>query len=397
VRKDAIVPTNLKPTVGLHRVSHYFNAVFHAILSSHSADLSDAVAALLVSRPIVSCIGVSYIAALSVISASTPLEREMRLLTLLDGGLLYHNVAKSSIELLVPIDALMLPMDLSAQSYLLWVAVQMMYNGICDENSPSGVADVNAGTALERLVRPRIGWLMQTHCTRSNIVIRIGASGALEWRSDSMSAFEVVSDIRQISGVLLTWTSETGLDGVLLDPATFGTTYYLHGWQNKGGRGNISFGGGNLSTALTGSSGLLTIGNVGRVDDSRINGVVVKATAGFCKLVNALCIALPAVVVLPASILVTTTKNGALARAELRAWHDRFYIPDKVWKLMAPNVTAASRKQLVASPIAVTLRDGPLWTSECVDPAITDLLGQLLPMPAPLGGPDSSSSSCSVM
>jgi hypothetical protein len=342
------------------------------------------------------CIGVSFFAALSIISAPTPLERQQKLLTLLDGGVLYHNVAMSLVEFLVPIDAITLPNDVSAQSYLMWVAVQLMYNGISDEDAPSGVTDVNAGIALERLVRPQIGRLMQVHSTRCDITIRIGTSGALEWRPDTAAHFEVIRDLRQVSGVLLKWISETGLDGVLLDPS-LGPRCNLHGWQNKGGRGNVSFGGGDLSTALSGASGLLTVGNVGGVVDSRINGVVVKAMAGFCKLVNALHIALPAIDVVPATLLVTTTKNGDSARRELRAWHDRFFIPEKVWKLMAPNIAAASRRRLAESSVEVTLRDGPLWTTGCVDPAITDLLGTLLPQPAPLGGPDSSSQRCTVM
>jgi hypothetical protein len=46
------------------------------------------------------CIGVSYFAALSIISAPSPLERQQKLFTLLDGGVLYHNVAMSLVEFL---------------------------------------------------------------------------------------------------------------------------------------------------------------------------------------------------------------------------------------------------------------------------------------------------------
>lgn len=104
-------------------------------------------------------------------SLPTPPESLQRLRVLLDGGLLYHNTASSSIELLVPADALTLPEDLPTQNYHMWVAVQLMYIGVYDESSLSGVTDINAGTALERLVRPRIGRLMPLHSTRSNIVL----------------------------------------------------------------------------------------------------------------------------------------------------------------------------------------------------------------------------------
>lgn len=174
----------------------------------------------------------------------------------------------------------------------------------------------------------------------------------------------------------------------------------MHGWQNKGGRGGVVLGGGSLATSLVGAGGLLVTGNVSEVDDSRMNGVIVKAMAGFCNVVNALHVALPGVDVIPASLLITTTKNAALARAELSSsrWKNCFRIPEKVWSLTAAAVGTAYRQRLAAAPVTVTLFDGPSWANDCVDAAIISLLGPLPLVPAPLGTPSSTSTGrCDVM
>lgn len=53
------------------------------------------------------------------------MDRDRRLRSILDGSALFFNRNANSVELLVPIDAITLPLDAPMQSYLLWIAVQM--------------------------------------------------------------------------------------------------------------------------------------------------------------------------------------------------------------------------------------------------------------------------------
>lgn len=232
-------------------------------------------------------------------------------------------------------------------------------------------------------MRPHIGRLLPTRLPGSEITIRINSDGLLEWRGPA-GEYAVLTDLSSIAGFVLHWVGETGLDGLAFERRE-PDMWLIRGWQCKGGRGSVTITGGALETSLSGKSGLLTRRNVGGLDDSSIHAVSVKAMVGFCEIVNALKRTLPGVVVVPASLLITTTKNATLAQSELARWRGEFRIPRAVWTLCAPAVDAASRGIMSASPVAVTLLDGPSWANACVDGAVTRELGELAPLSTPLG------------
>jgi len=156
------------------------------------------------------------------------------------------------------------------------------------------VQTVNAGAALERLVRPRVYGIIFPGLVKEGVV-------------DS-TPVKMTASLFEVDGQPLTSDTLTQLH---CKPLSWeGETVCVHGWQSKGGLHTRKVGGGPVSTAL--DNYRKQGDTLKTVDDTQFGGIAFKAQVGLCTVAAALRstlgMQLPSMKVLPGMVVITTTK-----------------------------------------------------------------------------------------
>ena len=66
------------------------------------------------------------------------------------------------------------------------------------------------------------------------------------------------------------------------------------------------------------------------VSDASIHGIIVKASLGFCELLQSLNKTLPDLIILPISLTVTTTKRADIAKKVMNKTNNKFLIHNDI-------------------------------------------------------------------
>jgi hypothetical protein len=185
---------------------------------------------------------------------------------------------------------------------------------------------------------------------------------------------------------MLTWLCETGLDGVVFErqaplaPGGTAPPWLLHGWQCKGGHRTVEVTGGKLGTSVD----IYTAdGAVGRLDDATIHGIIVTAQVGMCQLMAAWHAAMGAhpvaarLTLLPASLLITTTKDARKAKHALAGMVPLRLQAGVVKRVGVPAAClkpyAKSSPSALTRTIDVQLHDGLGWLRTCLPADVRQL------------------------
>jgi len=254
---------------------------------------------------------------------------------------------------------------------LLLAAVQCMVHGIAGEpgeEMDDDLTHVNAGNALEQLVRPRIrDLILPTAAVRPSFTgrrIAIEAGQLLVSTAAGGGAMQRLSPalLARLDGILLVWKREIGLDGVVLRRVR-ADAWQLYGWQSKGGHRDVSIGGGKLSTSV---DKYVEDGTVGGLDDAYIHGILVKAQVGMCKLLAAWHATLPGTSLLPAGLTLTTTKKAELARSEIGKMRHRMRLNSDVARVAGLPAGAPWLPGVLEARIDLVVHDGLEWLRRCL-------------------------------
>jgi hypothetical protein len=248
------------------------------------------------------------------------------------------------------------------RNLLLLMAVQCMVHGIrgeTGEHADDDLAHVNAGNALEQLIRPRVrDLILPGAAARPSFTGRcITISGDhLKVSPTGSGAMQILSVelLDELEGTLLVWKREAGLYGVVLRRIR-SDRWVLYGWQSKGGQLESTIGGGQLSTSI---SRYVEDGTVGGLDDSYLHGILVKAQVGMCQLLTAWHATLPGISLLPGGLTLTTTKKADLAKAEVGSMSSRMSIDGGVARVAGLPQDAAWVPGVLAARIELVVHDG---------------------------------------
>jgi len=340
------------------------------------------------------CVGCPVVDMVACMRAAGITEPSGHLRRLSDHGLLYEH--PGWVELARPCDAHVcagwnLP---RAEEVFLLTAVKLMVEGVymADCGTPAGERDevtthVNAGNALERLVRGRVLSLICPAVldpTPPVWEVCITAWGALAARRLGTPDWEplTLATVQTLDSQLLLWHRETGLDGLVLQRVSeTGGDWVLRGWQCKGGHASVDITGGRLETS---TAHFVTTGSVSTLNDSSLHGILVKAQVGMCKVIAAWLATFSTPdgpTLLPASLTITTTKRTVRARLALRDMGGAMKLDPSVAARVSPSLRGRSRRvaRVLAAPIAVDLHDGTGWVRQCVPPPCATLAAHLLP------------------
>lgn len=352
-------------------------AAVTAVLLRHA----DAVAAdRRLERRALGCIGISRIAMLAVLKATSPSGSDgvSQLRALLDLGLLYEQISSDghvTIQLARPSDAHAY-MYKGLRQKLLLTEVHLTVLGMADDTgNDRSFFHVNSGNALEQLVRPGIATLMPTGNVPSlryrDRCIDV-KEGALWISADHAGDADWIqltpANVSDVEGELLTWNGGTGLSGVafrrgscVLEPAAADGAWYLHGWQCKDGHRVAALTGGEVEAYL---SRYLRTGKADDLDDSTLHGLLVKAQVGICKLLSAwhATAGMPGSL-LPASLTITTTQDARLARRELERMRQHMLISKKLAEKAGVRVSGSNNwvAAVLKARCAIRLFDGTAW------------------------------------
>ena len=356
-------------------------------------------------RHTLACIGMPRSMLLQVLRSMGVGSAETLLRRLVDNSVLY--AAADQVQLARPCDAhVYFNSGVPVRWHLLLLtAVEMMVRGIPlggDEEDDGGgapaaaggsggsateaVTHVNAGNALERLVRGRVAQLMHVGAGAGSLrsdgwrvevvhgVLCVCVPSSTVWQRLTPDLLEHGG----IAGQLMQWRRETGLDGLLLlrKPGPSGAsvrhvpTWLLHGWQCKGGQFFVSVTGGALATSINVYVASKTVRDL---DTRSSHGILVKAQVGMCKLLLAWRAAMEAAepiernrpLLVPASLLITTTKDARLACQSIGAAGGVMRINPLV-AAAAGVPTSAWARAAISAPITISVLDGVGWLHECV-------------------------------
>lgn len=359
-------------------------------------------------RHTLACIGMPRSMLLQVLRSMGVGSAEALLRLLVDNSVLY--AAADDVQLARPCDAhVYFSSGVTVRWHLLLLtAVEMMVRGIPlggDEEDDGGgaasaaggaggsateaVAHVHAGNALERLVRGRVAQLMHAGAGAGGVrsdgwrvdvvhgVLCVCAPSSTVWQRLTPDLLEHGG----IAGQLIQWRRETGLNGLLLlrkpDPsgasvARHVPTWLIHGWQCKGGQLSASVTGGALATSINVYVASKTVRDLDTSGCSS-HGILVKAQVGMCKLLLAWRAAMEAAepvernrpLLVPASLLITTTKDARLACQSIGAAGGVMRISPLV-AAAAGVPTSSWARAATSAPITIRVRDGVGWLHECV-------------------------------
>lgn len=315
--------------------------------------------------------GISRTEILAMLSNAKISKASVFIAQLIQDGLLYEN--GNLLEVAVPYDMYeaQINEEIEARDLLLLMTVRLMVTGIYSGENER-VVDVNAGYALESLIRPRVGLLFQVPCDNFNhTTIKIVDDNQMRYRlrgndnSWAEWANVTIDTIDSLCNQMLIWHGETGLDGVVFRKIVDGkkTCYKIDGWQCKGGRYNVTISGGDMQTSI---KNWKEAGHqVSVLDDTTLHGILVKAQIGLCKLGNALCYSLGVgggdkKNIHVGELLITTTKLANAGARKLLANIDPMKIDKSVCNFYTVNTEMAKCK------FKVTLKCGVGWVRDCL-------------------------------
>jgi len=260
---------------------------------------------------VVGCGGVEkalLLLALQTVGISSPID----LVKNAEARSVIYITGNSQVQFARPVDAAIYSRDMPpvVHRLLLLSAVHLMVCGIGNDNG--GVTDVNAGNALEDLVREGVykGAGINDYAEfSSDATLTIANDKLCLIKSGNNAVPVTVALMESINLKHVSWRKEHGLDGVCFEKdTTSDNSWHLDMWQCKGGRWDVEIGGGNksMSTALQNFEKKHQLQDVG---DKQITEIVLKAEVGICLLVKALRAAIPGVIVKPRKLIITTTKK----------------------------------------------------------------------------------------
>jgi hypothetical protein len=198
-----------------------------------------------------------------------------------------------------------------------------MVNGIETPGRNNLCTDVNAGSALEEFVRPRIFQTVRINDKAifdKNSVIFIHSDGKLYIKArDGSNNHQVVNgeNMLQLHHKHVSWSKEHGLDGLCLNVeqqkkknknSKRKWVVTIEAWQCNGGRLDVEIGDGKGSffTALTNYKKKYQLQDV---NDKQITEIVFKAQVGMVTIAKALLSSIPNLSIQPRQLVITTTKK----------------------------------------------------------------------------------------
>eukprot|EP01031_Cornospumella_fuschlensis_P024646 gene24646-29779_t len=288
-----------------------------------------------------------------------------------DHSVLYQE--EQSIQVAVPHDIEYLCSNAQSSIPLLikLTVVSFMVRGIIEGEK---VIDVNAGIALELLVRGNVLSLLgddrikRGGCVSIELVhsaehdgFRVFCDGipSLQLPCTHPININSIDALKPLLGYTFQWKSEIGLDAWTIVSSIYGPpgTFDLIGWQCKGGRQDVRITPGVEKTMV---DNYKKHGDLSKVDTSTIAGISVKAQVGF--LVLMLSLEKIGVQVANVTLLLTTTKCVTSEALKLRSIPFNADLATEVTKRL--NEKKVLKQLPTISLITVT---GTGWITDCVD------------------------------
>lgn len=200
---------------------------------------------------------------------------------------------------------------------------------ICGISSCGGgnVTDVNAGYALEEFVRTDVfasAGINEHAQFYQDFVLDISNDNKLCRMASAGGVAEplTLDLLRELNLKHLSWKKEHGLDGICFEEDKSNNFWYVDLWQCKGGRWDVEIGGGinSMTSAVDNYKKRYQLKDV---LDEQITEIVIKAQVGVCLIVQALRKAIPAVIIRPRRLIVTTTKQcSVFCKQTLQSWQN---------------------------------------------------------------------------
>lgn len=307
---------------------------------------------------------------------------------LVDSGILYvymdHDLLQQ-VELALPSDVAVYqrlsadPMDVQR----LYRVQLMMY--FCDD-----AEFINAGLALEELMRPRISALMplavKTNCSRyitlTDGLLNIGEVGNNGLEEVTFDSLVTLSDHTW------RWNKEVGLDAVqfaILRKADHTIVVTIHGWQCKGGRVNSKLTHGNWASEV---KRIVKLGDDYTVDSTpyTVVGFQSKAGVGLLRLAGALLRIDDRIRVAFGKLVLTCTPKAAATISGIRATEEVDLTP--LLQTIDCGVELASHGRL-QQPCTLEWQIylGDEWVRDCLEPELVrHLQSQAVAIPHAAGG-----------
>jgi hypothetical protein len=245
-------------------------------------------------------------------------------------SVIYVDNAESNVQFARPVDFDYFCHKLPPPKHqmLLLTAIHLMVKGIETPDKTNLCTDVNAGSALEEFVRPRV---FQTVGENDAVIydkekiILINSEGKLCVKATDGSNNQVVNEeiLLQLHHKHVSWSKEHGLDGLCLNITQQQQRknnkqvwiVTIDAWQCKGGRFDVEIGGGNGSfeTAVNNYKKKFHLKDV---RDTQITEIVLKAQVGMVMVAKALLSSIPNLSIQPGKLVITTTKKLSLSCIE---------------------------------------------------------------------------------
>lgn len=283
-----------------------------------------------------------------------------------------------------PIDAAIYSKDMQPLTHrlLLLSAVHLMVCGCTDDNGD--VTDVNAGNALEELVRNNVfkGACINEHALlfRPDAILVI-ENKTMYLYTNSVKTRFTVEILKSLNLKHISWRKEHGLDGFCFEEdASSPDSWFLDLWQCKGGRHDVKIGGGNnsMNTALANYKKNRFLKDVG---DQQITEIVLKAQVGICLIVVAMRSAIPGVIIKPRRLVITTTKQCRQSCIQtVNSWEENggVIIEEDILTHFELNSGSIANKAL-KSKFQVKIESGCEWVIESIpESALRGAASQML-------------------
>lgn len=265
-------------------------------------------------KNLLSCGGVDRIALINALQLAGVSSPSALLDTAQDESVLY--ITNTDVQFSRPIDARNYHRNLppATHRFLLLTAVHFMVKGIADDKSSN--TDVNAGNALEELVRENVfsgAVINEDVVFEKSLKLVINSQGALCVSEEGNPVLIQLTEdyLRLLSKKHICWQKEHGIDGAAFSEEQDKkgkSSWFLDGWQCKGGRCDVEIGGGNgsMQTALDNYKKSYRLQDFG---DKQITEILLKAQVGMVMLIKALNVSIPSIMARPRNFVITTTKR----------------------------------------------------------------------------------------